>query len=278
MSVHKAEGVWPVDTDCATEVPGLFAAGDACGTMQSGAVYASIGMALSGASVTGARAGWGAAAYALQAEKPVIEREELAGRKKVVYGPADRKGGFSPRWVTQVLQNTMIPYFIMYIKHGDRLQAALTHVEFMRDHLVPMLTARDPHELRLAHETRNMVLNAEMRLMASLCRTELEARFAPEPTNIPLLCKVAPSPRDKPLPITIALPCTVASSPRFMPAPKTRALPRSKALSSSFVSTETATTRLWLLAPRSRSRRSASKTAEWRIVAPGSSRREPSDR
>jgi succinate dehydrogenase/fumarate reductase flavoprotein subunit len=172
MSVHKAEGIWPVDTDCATGVPGLFAAGDACGTMQSGAVYASIGLALSGASVTGARAGWGAAAYALQAEKPAMDREELAGRKMAVFGPTERKGGFSPRWVTQMLQNTMIPYFIMYIKHGDRLQAALTHIEFMRDHLVPKLTARDPHELRLAHETRNMVLNAEMRLRASLSRTE----------------------------------------------------------------------------------------------------------
>jgi succinate dehydrogenase/fumarate reductase flavoprotein subunit len=42
----------------------------------------------------------------------------------------------------------------------------------MRDHLVPKLTAKDPHELRLAHETKNMVLNAEMRLRSSLFRTE----------------------------------------------------------------------------------------------------------
>ncbi|MBW1803017.1 MAG: hypothetical protein JRJ85_20080 [Deltaproteobacteria bacterium] len=60
----------------------------------------------------------------------------------------------------------------MYIKHGDRMQAALTLVEFMRDHLVPKMTAGDPHELRLAIETKNMVLNAEMRLRASLFRTE----------------------------------------------------------------------------------------------------------
>jgi succinate dehydrogenase/fumarate reductase flavoprotein subunit len=45
-------------------------------------------------------------------------------------------------------------------------------VEYLRDHLVPKLYARDDHELRLAHETRNMVINAEMKLRASLFRTE----------------------------------------------------------------------------------------------------------
>lgn len=172
MSVHKTEGIWPAGTDCSTSLPGLYAAGDALGNMQSGAVYAAIGMALSGASVTGARAGWSAADYALQAEEPEIGTENLSQLKESVFGPLERKGGFSPRWVTQVLQNTMIPYYMMYIKSGDRLQAALTLVEFYRDHLVPKLTAEDPHDLRLALETRNMVLNAEMRIRASLFRTE----------------------------------------------------------------------------------------------------------
>ena len=46
--------------------------------------------------------------------------------------------------MTQVLQNTMIPYFITYIKKEDRMKAALTIVEFLRDHMVPKLFARDP--------------------------------------------------------------------------------------------------------------------------------------
>ena len=45
-------------------------------------------------------------------------------------------------------------------------------VEFVNEHLVPKLTAKDGHEWRLAHETRNMALIAEMRLRASLFRTE----------------------------------------------------------------------------------------------------------
>ncbi len=172
MSVHKAEGVWPADTDCSTSIPGLYAAGDNLGTMQSGAVYATIGMSFMGASVTGARAGQAAAAYARQVDPLDVSADIVAELRQVVFAPAERRGGFGSRWVTQLLQNAMIPYYVMYIKKGDRLQATLKLVEFMRDHLVPKLIARDAHELRLAHETRNMVLNAEMRLRASLLRTE----------------------------------------------------------------------------------------------------------
>jgi succinate dehydrogenase/fumarate reductase flavoprotein subunit len=172
MSVHKAEGVWPVDTDCGTGIPGLYAGGDNLGTMQSGSVYATIGMSFMGASVTGARAGQAAAVYAQEAGPPVASADDLARLEQAVLAPMRRQGGFGPGWVTQLLQNAMIPYYVMYIKKGDRLEATLTLVEFMRDHLVPKLMARDPHELRLAHETKNMVLNAEMRLRASLLRTE----------------------------------------------------------------------------------------------------------
>ena len=48
----------------------------------------------------------------------------------------------------------------------------MKQVEYIRDNIVPKLTASDPHELRLAHEVKSMVLNAEMKLRASLFRTE----------------------------------------------------------------------------------------------------------
>ena len=106
----------------------------------------------------------------------IVVEEELANLKKRVQAPLERQGGFGPRWVTQVLQNITRPYYILYVKHETRLQAALTLVEFLRDHLVPKLYAKDPHELRLVHETKNMVLNAEMKLRASLFRTESRGR------------------------------------------------------------------------------------------------------
>ena len=172
MSTHATDGIWPINTKCASTIPGLYAAGDSLGTMWLGATYSGFGFASMFACVTGARAGIGAAEYALQAERPTVDEEELERLKEVTYAPIERKGGFSPRWVTQILQNLMIPYYVMHIKHEHRLLATLTLVEFIRDHLVPKLKANDPHELRLAHETKNMVLNAEMKLRASLFRTE----------------------------------------------------------------------------------------------------------
>jgi succinate dehydrogenase/fumarate reductase flavoprotein subunit len=171
-SDSMTSGVWPVDTSCATVVPGLFVAGECCGTRYVGSVHTARGFGLTGSAVTGARAGRGAADFALAARPVSVSDAELAEHRRVVWSPTDRAGGFAPAWVTQLLQNAMLPYFVLSIKHEKRLQAALTTVEFLRDHLVPRLMAKDGHELRLAHETRNMVLNAEMILKASLFRTE----------------------------------------------------------------------------------------------------------
>lgn len=71
-----------------------------------------------------------------------------------------------------MLQNTVIPYYALFIKSEKRLKAALSNIEFYRDHFLPKLIAKDTHDLRLVHETRNMMLNAEMKLRASLYRTE----------------------------------------------------------------------------------------------------------
>jgi succinate dehydrogenase/fumarate reductase flavoprotein subunit len=172
MSLRKADGLWPANTQCGSSLPGLYAAGDALGNMQNGAVYALTGSAIAGGAVTGTIAGVAAAKEALQMGTLVVNEKEITRAKQVVQAPTERQGGYSPRWVTQLLQNTMMPYFISYIKKADRLQATLTLVEFIQEHLVPRLFAGDPHELRLAHETKNMVLSAEMRLRSALFRTE----------------------------------------------------------------------------------------------------------
>jgi len=172
MSVHTAEGIWPVDENCSAGVPGLFAAGDSCGTNVDGAQYSLGGSGTSNASVTGTRAGIAAALYAKQPGNIKIDETNLEGLKDSVRRPAQLSGGFTPNWVTQLLKNALMPYYILRVKKGDCLQATLTLVEFMRDSLAPKLFARDPHELRLAHETKNMILNAEMKLRASLYRTE----------------------------------------------------------------------------------------------------------
>jgi len=171
-SIFAGSGIWPEGTNCATALPGLYAAGNSCGTMTSGAHYAGMGFSLNHAAVTGTRAGLSAAAYVSKSDGITIDETALSAVKKTVCSPMERKGGFSPGWVTQVLQGFTVPYFILNVKNEERLKAALTFVVFMKSHLVPKLMATDAHELRMAHETRSMVLIAEMRIRASLFRTE----------------------------------------------------------------------------------------------------------
>ncbi len=86
--------------------------------------------------------------------------------------PRGFENGFSPAWVTQLLQNTMFPSYVLFVKSPGRLQPALDQAMYLREHMVPLLVASDVHDLKLAHETKNMLLNAEMKLRASLFRSE----------------------------------------------------------------------------------------------------------
>jgi succinate dehydrogenase/fumarate reductase flavoprotein subunit len=168
-------GISSTSTECATTLPGLYAAGDVYHSRALGASYPAFGFGLRNASVTGARAGCAAAQYASKFKKITIDSKELTRLKHNIYWPMERIGGFNPHWVHQQLQNLITPYYIMIVRHGDRLNAALTIVEFLKNHIAPKLAAKDAHELRLVHETRNRLLTLEMMLRSSLFRTESRA-------------------------------------------------------------------------------------------------------
>jgi len=172
-----AGGLRLINTGCETSLPGLYAAGDSGANNRYCAGLPTTGTALQNAAVAGHRAGQAAAEYALETKKPVIDEKEVARLKEITFMPLRRVGGFSPDCVLERLQYTIIPYDILFIRHGKRLQAALTMVEFFRDHFVPKLWAKDIHDLVKANEIRNMILTAEMMLRSSLFRTESRGEF-----------------------------------------------------------------------------------------------------
>ena len=172
MSIHKAEGLVPINLNGESTIPGLYAAGDALGSHMAGGIYTQIGSSLAGSAVQGAVAGETAARAAKNVEPPPFSRDKRQKIESEILAPLRKKRGYSPAWVTQTLQSIMIPNFILYIKKERLMDAALAYVEELRDHHQPMLMAADMHELRLAHETANMILNAEMKLRASLYRKE----------------------------------------------------------------------------------------------------------
>jgi succinate dehydrogenase/fumarate reductase flavoprotein subunit len=172
MSIHKSEGLVPINDKCESNIPGLYAAGDALGSYMAGAIYTQIGSSLAGSAVQGAVAGKAAAEYSKDIDRPKMSKAAMKKVEDEILAPLKREAGYGPAWVTQTLQGIMIPNFIIYVKKESLLKAALTYVEELRDHHMPMLRAADMHELRLAFETRNMIISAEMKLKASIMRKE----------------------------------------------------------------------------------------------------------
>lgn len=172
MAIHKSEGLVPVDATGLSTVPGLYAAGDALGSYMSGGIYTQIGSSLAGSAVQGAMAGEAAALASADLTRITVAETRLNQIQEEILAPLKREKGFSPAWVTQVLQAVMIPNFVLYIKKERMMNGALAYVEELNEHHVPMLLAEDRHQLRLAHETRNMIVTAEMKLKASLMRKE----------------------------------------------------------------------------------------------------------
>jgi len=173
-AVYDSGGAWLINKKCATSLLGLFAAGWSgyASILFRGAYHHAPGDGLTPSAVTGYRAGLGAAEHAFQVDDVTVNNNILKEVKEKIYAPIKRRSGFDPRWTTQIIYNIMTPYFVSLVKHKDRLEAALTHIEFIRDNIVPKLYAKDPHELWLVHEIRSAILNAEISLRASLFRTE----------------------------------------------------------------------------------------------------------
>ncbi|MBW1862431.1 MAG: FAD-binding protein [Deltaproteobacteria bacterium] len=172
MAVHKAEGIVPADSNCGTDLPGLFAAGDALSSMLCGGRYSGIGFSFCGSAVQGARAGKVAAKYASGQDLKKVEEDRIIEIKEKIFAPLRKDKGFSSAWATQMLQAATFPYYVLYMKNEDRLLGALANIRYLAENCVPKLFANDPHELRNVHETDNMILNAEMKLRASLFRKE----------------------------------------------------------------------------------------------------------
>ena len=173
LSVHKAEGLFPSDDKCATNIKGLYAAGDCLSSMLVGPIYNGVGgFSVMGSAVQGAVAGESSAKYVNNKIIKNISDEKIINAINKMFEPLNNEKGYSPGWVEHLIQGVLTPYYVLYIKEKNRLESALTMVEFYRDHFLPNLRATDLHDLRKAHEVKNMLLNAEMKLRSSLFRTE----------------------------------------------------------------------------------------------------------
>lgn len=154
-----------VDRDYAARVPRLFAAGEACAP-------SAVVTGLAAAATSGARAGTAAARIARQGNDVAEEEGQQSELRRRAYAPLGRSSGLEPETILLDLQEAVIPYDVLLLRDGKRMERSLARVERIREEDLPRASAYDLHYLRLAHEVNNLTLAAELQLKASIRRTE----------------------------------------------------------------------------------------------------------
>ena len=154
-----------VDRRFETSLPGLYACGEA-------ACPDAVVTGLAAAATSGAKAGQWAAVFAGEADPtaPVSDRIEVLREK--TFAPLNKGGGVDPEHVILSIQEAIIPFDVLLIRHAKRMKRALGRIESIRDSEAPHLFANDLHHLRSAHEALNLLITAEIQLRAALFRKD----------------------------------------------------------------------------------------------------------
>ncbi|MGW4122705.1 FAD-binding protein [Nocardia sp. NPDC004711] len=126
-TVRGTGGIDIVDDDCATTVPGLYAAGDAatreriCGGFTGGGSHNS-----AWAMSSGSWAGRGAAAFARRSGR--VDPSAVQGAGRVGLRPETTESVPADE-VVSAAQRELIPFEKNYLRHGDRIRPALAELD-----------------------------------------------------------------------------------------------------------------------------------------------------
>ena len=155
-----------IDETCASNIPGIFAAGDA--SDQMGCLH----MCMAG----GYAAGKHAARYAAKVEnfRP-LKAKELDDERKRVFAPLMRKSGVAPSEFENIVRIVATDHFGPF-KSEVSLTSAIAKLDAL-DHYRDDLKANNLHELMRCHEAMNIQSVAKIVAQAALARKE--SRFIP---------------------------------------------------------------------------------------------------
>ncbi|MGD8388903.1 MAG: FAD-binding protein [Desulfobacteraceae bacterium] len=160
-----------INTRCEADLAGLYAAGDATCVPTAG-VEGFCAYAVPFATTSGARAGRHAAEYIQEGDGRVPDPDDVAACSQALARPLKRTCGVEPDVVVLQVQEALFPMDVYLLRHEARLEKALERIGRLRDEVVPVIRAYDPHYLRMAVEAENMVACGELFLRAALARTE----------------------------------------------------------------------------------------------------------
>jgi succinate dehydrogenase/fumarate reductase flavoprotein subunit len=168
-TVRGTGGLRIVNDDCATSVPGLYAAGDAatreliCGGFTGGGSH-NAAWAMS----SGSWAGQGAADYARQMG-PATRRSLSRAGTAAVREASNRP--FSPADLTRAVREEVVPYELNYFREAGRLSGALQRLDALWAEASAADAATGSDVLR-AREGAAMLATARWMYRSALARTE----------------------------------------------------------------------------------------------------------
>lgn len=164
-SVRGTGGLRLVGPDCATTVPGLYAAGDAATReLITGSLSGGGSRNGSWAIASGTFAGRGAAEFSRQRRVPV---DDTAGQ-----GPRSRAGAPTVEEVVAAAQSHVLPPQRSYLKTEERLQESATSLETIWRDIAGGLAPVAPREVYKQRQAVAMVAAARWITAASLARPE----------------------------------------------------------------------------------------------------------
>jgi succinate dehydrogenase/fumarate reductase flavoprotein subunit len=172
-SISGSAGIYVQDFSMASTLPGLYAAGDAA--TRGYVVGASRGITflnLAWAWASGYAAGQSAGAYARETELARSPAAEVQAAREEVTAPLHRGKGLPPDAVYGKLQAQVMDPERGLFREGQRMQAALAHVQQVLAEDLPRLAAQDYHELVKCHEAIATAHTAACMWQAALLRTE----------------------------------------------------------------------------------------------------------
>lgn len=155
-----------IDASCASNVPGIFAAGDA--SDQMGCLHMAV--------ASGYAVGKHAADYACQTQRlRPLNADKMAAEKERIFMPLHKKAGMSYQEFEYILRHITTDHFGP-VKTETSLNAALSKLDRL-DAARQDLKAANLHELMRVHEAMNIQQVAKITAAAALVRKE--TRFPP---------------------------------------------------------------------------------------------------
>jgi len=155
-----------------TNIPGLFAAGDAGARRWYGAQAGYHGINLAWSCVSGYLSGEAAVKFSKDVQLKTIDETLLRDSMASVFESLKRKKGMASKEATVRIQEILFSPDVAIVKNRDTLRDAIEKLSALKGEMDHSIFAADGHELIKTVEVRSMVVLAELIVKSALLREE----------------------------------------------------------------------------------------------------------